>query len=199
MNHLIQVVDALPDYKVQRALEMIQQRHDWWLDSTVYNKNEEFIVDKEVRSNSSIALNDEDKLAKLIHHGFNKALTEYRIRLSLLNGCYDAWPMLGVEDVDVTREEIQLLRYEVGQQYLWHTDQFPNRDHKLHNRCISGVLYLNNDFEGGRTCFPHQCYKPKPGQALIFPSNWCFPHCAQEVKEGVKIAAVAWFHARSWE
>jgi len=43
------------------------------------------------------------------------------------------------------------------------------------------------------TCFPIGCVKPEPGQAVMFPSNWGFPHRAEEVISGTKHACVSWY------
>ena len=64
-------------------------------------------------------------------------------------------------------------------------------------RTISIILYLNNDFEGGNTVFSHKKYKPLPGQALIFPSNWCYPHAGEPVTSGKKRVAVTWYYVEA--
>ena len=51
-----------------------------------------------------------------------------------------------------------------------------------------------DDFEGGTTKFVHQEYKPPIGHALIFPSNWCFPHTGTTVTSGRKRVAVTWYY-----
>ena len=56
------------------------------------------------------------------------------------------------------------------------------------------ILILTNDFKGGGTSFPHITYKPEPGYALIFPSNWCYPHAGELVTEGIKRVAVTWYY-----
>ena len=61
------------------------------------------------------------------------------------------------------------------------------------NRKISIILYLSDDFDGGTTKFAHREYKPPIGHALIFPSNWCFPHCGSQVTGGKKRVAVTWY------
>lgn len=60
-------------------------------------------------------------------------------------------------------------------------------------RTLSVVLYLNNDFEGGETCFAWGTkYKPSPGTAIVFPSSWPFVHSGSPVVSGTKYVAVAW-------
>ena len=36
--------------------------------------------------------------------------------------------------------------------------------------------------------------KPEPGHAIMFPSNWCYPHSGQEVISGKKRIAVTWYY-----
>ena len=38
--------------------------------------------------------------------------------------------------------------------------------------------------------------KPEPGYALIFPSNWCYPHAGMPVTEGTKRVAVTWYYVK---
>ena len=124
-----------------------------------------------------------------------KGIEIYKERLLQAHQSYDSFPLPDTQGTTLSRESIQVLKYEAGQRYKWHTDQFPDTTHHLHNRSLSLVLYLTNNFSGGRTCLPHKCYKPRPGQALIFPSNWCFPHSAEPVERGTKIACVGWYHS----
>ena len=55
-------------------------------------------------------------------------------------------------------------------------------------------VYLNDDFKGGETEMFGRKYKPKKGKALIFPSNWNYPHRACPVEDGTKYALVTWYH-----
>mgnify|MGYP003316373665 FL=1 len=41
----------------------------------------------------------------------------------------------------------------------------------------------------------HKTFKPSPGQALIFPSNWCYPHSGDPVELGIKKVAVTWYYS----
>lgn len=195
MDELIQVVDCLSDAKVNKVLQSIELESHKFRGAPVYHKNEEFHVDPNVRSNSCFSAEDDSYISRAIHLGMSKSLVLYKKKLLEYHSSYDSWPLPNAHCTTIRRERIQILRYQEHQQYKWHTDKFPQRDHELHSRELSIVLYLTNDFTGGRTCLPTGCFKPSPGQALVFPSNWCFPHSAEPVTSGTKIVAVAWFHA----
>lgn len=195
MDHLVQVIDCMSHRQVKKCLEKIYQRYDEFQGAPVHNKNTDFHVDTNVRSNTVISLNEEDPIAMNIGRAMGKGIEIYKERLLEAHQSYDSFPLPDTQGTTLTREHIQVLKYEPGQRYKWHTDQFPDTTHNLHNRSLSLVLYLTNNFSGGRTCLPHRCYKPRPGQALIFPSNWCFPHSAEPVTVGTKIACVGWYHS----
>ena len=89
-------------------------------------------------------------------------------------------------------EGLNVLKYTEGQQYKWHSDAQPGLE--ATNRLISVITYLNDDFEGGETEMGGGLkYKPKKGKALIFPSNWNYPHRACPVIKGTKYAIVTWY------
>ena len=92
------------------------------------------------------------------------------------------------------REGIQILQYEKTQEYKFHHDAAQRREQEEYHRKISVIIYLTEDFEGGGTAFPHVTHKPKSGYALIFPSNWCYPHAGEPVEDGVKRVAVTWYY-----
>ena len=73
-------------------------------------------------------------------------------------------------------EQLQVVRYEPGQQYKAHWDACWE-DHKCGEfmkmggqRYATFLLYLNDDFEGGETGFPKRNIKVKPekGKAALF-------------------------------
>ena len=151
-------------------------------------------VDSDVRSSSVTYLKDNEEVTKLMHEGINNALLEYRQRLMEIHPTFDGYPVPGGFMTTSNREEIQVLEYVENQKYTWHTDASPMPDSKEYHRKISVILYLSDDFEGGTTKFVHQDYKPPVGHALIFPSNWCFPHCGTQVTSGKKRVAVTWYY-----
>lgn len=74
-------------------------------------------------------------------------------------------------------------RYEVGGHFHAHVDAMVT--HHRYRR-YSVVCYLNEDFVDGGTCFPTLgvTFRPKAGQALIFPSHYL--HRANRVTSGRK-------------
>ena len=93
--------------------------------------------------------------------------------------------------------DIQATRYEVGQHYGWHTDQFDVGFGRL-TRKLSMSLVLDTEFEGGELELFHPLlhqalrYDLKPGQVCIFPS-W-ISHQVQPVTSGIRYSLVAWMN-----
>jgi len=88
----------------------------------------------------------------------------------------------------------QLLRYQPGQQFKEHIDAIPGHP-SWGARVLSGVLFLNGNFEGGELAFPRQkqIIKPLAGDVVLFPSNFTHPHASRTVEKGVKYSVVCWF------
>lgn len=187
---LIQIVDVLTKEEVDEVLSLLNP--DWYQPTTVFGMSG-CEVNDQIRTNTRICLTDDSRPAQIMHEGMNKALLTYRAQIEHINSQFATHPVPGSYRTNCYREGIQVLRYQPGEFYKWHTDAATDHTSVEYHRTISVVLYLTDDFEGGRTEFPHRSYKPKAGQALIFPSNWCFPHQAQPIISGEKIAAVTWY------
>ena len=193
MNDLIQVIDCLTKEQCHFVINSLNQDH--WSPSTVFIGDGKTGVETGIRNNDRICLPDQVAAAEVMHEGMNEALLKYRDALYHVSPQFNNYPVPGSSGTSCFRETIQVLRYNPGEYYEWHKDQASDDVHEK-NRTISIVLYLKNAEEGGRTIFPHRAFRPKEGQALIFPSNWCFPHRAEEVFKGQKIAAVTWYHSK---
>jgi predicted 2-oxoglutarate/Fe(II)-dependent dioxygenase YbiX len=83
-----------------------------------------------------------------------------------------------------------LLRYQEGQFYTSHTDSFAEDP-----REISCSFALNDNFDGGEFAFFSQelKYKIPKGAALMFPSNFMYPHEVIKVTKGTRYSIVTWF------
>jgi predicted 2-oxoglutarate/Fe(II)-dependent dioxygenase YbiX len=93
----------------------------------------------------------------------------------------------------LVHESYNMLRYSGGQEYKAHADGFTES-----GRCVSAIIYLNNDYEGGEVEFVNFGIKikPEPGMLLLFPSNYAYRHIAHPVTSGTKYALVTWLKDR---
>ena len=75
-------------------------------------------------------------------------------------------------------------------EYKEHVDHFD-----LHPRVLSCSIILNDDYEGGDFSFfeGEHIIPKKTGSAVVFPSNFCFPHSVTPVTNGDRHAVVTWF------
>ena len=83
----------------------------------------------------------------------------------------------------------ELLRYHPGGFYRTHTDSFQKVP-----RALTCSFALNDDFGGGDWSFFCGDYtlRPPKGSAVLFPSNFMFPHEILEVTSGTRYAVVTW-------
>ena len=56
----------------------------------------------------------------------------------------------------------------------------------------SALLFLNDDYEGGHFHISGLRYETKKGSAIIFPSNFMFPHEVNLITEGTRYSIVTW-------
>ena len=195
MNELVQVVQVLTPDEVLLVNQEIDKK-EFTVSSIGFEDGEtgEPRVDSNIRSSSGCFLLDDEKAAQIMHKGMNNALLKYRERLMKIHPTFDGYPVPGGFMTTSNRELIQVLEYVKNQKYTWHIDASPQPNSKEYHRKISVIIYLSDNFEGGTTKFVNQEYKPPIGHALIFPSNWCFPHTGTTVTSGRKRVAVTWYY-----
>ena len=144
----------------------------------------ESVVDKKIRNVTETLIFRNEKSMTEIH--WCNFLLSKTIELSQ-RYCN----MHGVKDKPPHIETINLLRYEKGGYYALHTDASAT-----YPRQLSVIIFLNNDYKGGALefNFHNQSLKIEPGagKAVIWPSNFLFPHKALTVEEGVRYALVSW-------
>ena len=85
----------------------------------------------------------------------------------------------------------QVLRYSSDEYFRPHSDDSPATP-----RRVSGLCYLNNNFDGGELefTFAGVLYKPHPGDIVLFPSNFPYAHAARPVSNGTKYSIVNWWN-----
>jgi len=74
------------------------------------------------------------------------------------------------------------------QEHVDHADLYP--------RVLTCSFILNDNYDGGDFVFFGGKYKvpPKAGSAVVFPSNFCFPHAVTPVTKGDRHAVITWIH-----
>lgn len=88
-------------------------------------------------------------------------------------------------------ETVEILKYNEGGFYKEHVDHFRSRP-----RTLSGILLLNNDYEGGNICFKlgneDLIIDKAPNRFIVWPSNFIYPHEVKKVTKGVRYSVVTW-------
>jgi len=192
MDKLIQTIKILDE----KELGIINKYIDslYFQENTVFDANGKTRIDTSIRSSLGAPMNEENEVTKLFHQRINESLLVYKEEVIKINTIFQYYPVPGGHSTTSHRESIQVLEYHPDQEYKFHHDTSNDPNSKEYHRQISVVVYLNDEFDGGGTEFPHKTFKPSPGYGLIFPSNWCFPHSGQKVLSGKKRVAVTWYY-----
>lgn len=135
----------------------------------------EGIVDKKIR--------DVKKVPMPIHRGIGATMAGIG-----LNANMQAWKF------DITHaNQCDYLKYDVEGHYHAHVDTFMN-PHEKDCRKLTILLFLNDDFEGGKLFLQNgheKIYPPQaPGTCLVFPSFML--HGVEPVTKGVRRSIVTW-------
>ena len=143
-------------------------------------------VNTEVRDVKTLFLNDLEKSLTNVHWNnyfkncFLRCLEEYKRETNSEFLNYQ------------TNFEMSVLKYDTNNFYTWHTD------HGLTTpRTISCILFCNDDYEGGNLAFklPNNeefSVEGRPGELIMWPSNFMYPHCVKPVTSGHRITVVGW-------
>ena len=75
-------------------------------------------------------------------------------------------------------EHIDSIHHSHGQQY-----GYPH---------LSALLFLNEDYKGGEFVVADKEYKTSKGSAIIFPSNFMFPHKVNKIEYGSRWSVISW-------
>ena len=88
-------------------------------------------------------------------------------------------------------EGYQFLRYSEGYYFKEHTDNGIGM-----TRILTCTLNLNSDYDGGvfRLLRGEFDVTLGEGDAILFPSNFMFPHEVTEITRGERYSIVTWFH-----
>jgi predicted 2-oxoglutarate/Fe(II)-dependent dioxygenase YbiX len=151
---------------------------DEWKDTEVHGQDIKSHVNKNTRHCTQILLTS-TIFEKSIHNVMQSCLGKY----------FDAHSE--IENYINGGERYVLLRYENSNFYKKHIDSHCNT-----YRTISISLCLNDNYKGGEFSFFNNGYKVrlKKGDAIMFPSNFMYPHAVTPVQKGVRYSIVSWYN-----
>lgn len=92
--------------------------------------------------------------------------------------------------------QLDLLKYE-SNKYKAGYDFHHDFGESVTERHISISVNLNNSFKGGEFVFDtrdgnFEQYVQNTGDAIVFPSNFMFPHKVNKITEGTRYALIGW-------
>ncbi len=91
--------------------------------------------------------------------------------------------------------QLDILRYDANK-YKAGYDFHKDFGAKVTERHLSISICLNNEYEGGEFVFDipggHHIVPQNVGDAVIFPSNFMFPHQVNKITKGTRYALIAW-------
>jgi predicted 2-oxoglutarate/Fe(II)-dependent dioxygenase YbiX len=180
-DYILVVDNILPVEYCQSLLSEYKDSAEW---KNTKIKNGE--VDQHIRSATSILMSTDEVID--INKDTRKQLdTEmFSYAGNAIKKYIDKFPFAQIEH----DSGYELLRYEEGQFYSQHTDSF-----NLQPRAISCSFALNDDYEGGDFAFFDRqiTYRLNKGSAILFPSNFMYPHEILPVTKGTRYSIVTWF------
>jgi predicted 2-oxoglutarate/Fe(II)-dependent dioxygenase YbiX len=180
-DYIIVIKNVLSNQLCNQILNEFKDNDEW--QDTVVGSG---LIKKEIRNCKTIVISyphviekNKDLRLKLdqdIFEASSKCITEYN----------NKFPHCKIEE----DSGYELLKYDQGEFYTEHTDSF-----KARPRAISCSFILNDDFEGGEFAFFNQelKYKLNKGDALMFPSNFMYPHEIMPVTKGTRFSIITWF------
>lgn len=182
LRDYIQVVENVLDPKCCTRIVRVLNKLDIWEPTKVGEAH----INRDVRkcdttdiSNARLLHGELQEADALLFEAAGKALYEYKERVK------------AEVDIDIQMDTgYDALRYKKGGFYTTHVDHF-----SIRHRTVSCSFALNDDYEGGEWGFFGEEIKIKApvGSAVLFPSNFCFPHQILPVTKGTRYSVVTWF------
>lgn len=123
------------------------------------------------------------KFEKNIYESVSKILKQYDNSFKYFT--------TGLSTEDTGYEHLLYIGKESGN-YAMHVDHFD-----LQPRVLSISFILNDNYDGGDFVFFEKnpfVVKKKKGSAVVFPSNFCFPHAVKPVSNGDRHSIITWIH-----
>ena len=157
------IENALSDEQCDLAIKYFNDNEEKVDMLKAWSVEEQDYIVEESRKILALRVELNTEIDRMFEKSCGEALQEY------VNSM-DMYPQTATYDSGYS-----LYKYNTGEHYYdWHSDDMPNMP-----RIATMLWYLNDVEEGGETEFAFGMkVKPKKGNVLIFPSNFCFNHRA---------------------
>lgn len=99
--------------------------------------------------------------------------------------------------VPLYSDTLQLVRWLPGNEQTPHADaeHLDGQEHPYPWRDYASIVYLNNDYEGGRIYFPDHNLElsPEPGTMVTFPGSTEYMHGVSKVTSGLRLTSASFW------
>ena len=181
-DYIFVLENIIPDKLCNDILNEYENSKEW-LDTAVGGKGD---INKEIRNCTTIGMS------------LNKVIEKNKNLRKILDDEVFECAKKSIENYNEKFKQAhiskdsgyQLLKYEKGGFYTQHVDSFTEIP-----RTISCSFTLNDNFKGGEFSFFNNTfmYSLKKGSAIMFPSNFLYPHSVLPVINGTRYSIVTWF------
>ena len=101
----------------------------------------------------------------------------------------EEFPLFSVQHIT----DFRINRYPEGGFMSKHVDNIHHSHGQQYGYPQASILlYLNDNYEGGEFYIAEKKFKPEKGSAIIFPSNFMYPHEAKTITKGFRWSVVSW-------
>lgn len=180
-DYIIVLENIVPNNLCDQIIEEYGNSEDWMRGLVGYDE-----VSSDTRNVNCIGISVPNVIIK--NEVVRKQIDEniFKVAGDAIRKYNDLFPDCNIEE----DSGYDLLKYEVGQFYSQHTDSY-----KKHPRSVSCSFALNDNYEGGEFAFFDReiKYSLKKGSAILFPSNFMYPHEIMPVTKGTRYSIVTWF------
>jgi predicted 2-oxoglutarate/Fe(II)-dependent dioxygenase YbiX len=186
LSDFIRTFDDFGNKSLLDAIDNVIFKKSNFLEAQVVAKNGQGLIDPEVRRVKTLFFKEEDIGNSISSRILFNELTR------TVNTIYNTYcSALSLKKEEQAEFDYSFLKYQSEDKghYDWHKDSG-----KFTPREFTIIVGLNNDYMGGQLNVINDKYKfkLKKNQAVMFPSNLCFPHKVEPVLEGVRKVLVIW-------
>ena len=182
-DYILHLDNWIPKNTLTKTINELDLKNQWeqhkWTNSISYDSRS-LHGDKELEICLIENLSNKDELMSLTWNAINKYILIDKI------GSLEGWKGY---------TNLRFNKYSQGQSMARHFDHI----HDVFDGQVKGIPMLsivgvlNDNYEGGEfIMFDDYEIKFKPGDVIIFPSIFLYPHLVKPIKKGIRYSFVSW-------